>query len=64
MDAVMKRASFLDTVRTVLWAMIGIRRRSAHDQANIRPLHVVILGIVFVVLFVLALRLIVSAVVS
>ena len=63
MERVMK-ASFLDTVKTVLWGMIGIRRKAAHEQANIRPLHVIVLAIVFVILFVLTLRFIVSVVVS
>ena len=64
MQSVMKQASFLDTVKTVLWAMIGIRSKSAHEQAKIRPAHVVILAIAFVILFVLTLRFVVSLVVS
>ena len=64
MENVMKQASFLDTVRTVLWAMIGIRRKSAHEQANIRPAHVIIMAVIFVVLFILTLRFIVSLVLS
>ena len=64
MELLMKQASFLDTVRTVLWAMIGIRRKSAHEQANIRPAHVVIMAVIFVVLFILTLRFIVSLVLS
>jgi hypothetical protein len=63
MEGAMK-ASFLDTVKTVLWAMIGIRNKSAHEQANIRPHHVIILAVVFVVLFILTLRFIVGLVVS
>ena len=64
MEGAMKHASFLDTVRTVLWAMIGIRRKSAHEQANIRPAHVIIMAVIFVVLFILTLRFIVSLVLS
>ncbi len=64
MQSVMKQASFLDTVKTVLWAMIGIRSKAAHEQARIRPVHVVVLAIVFVILFVLTLRFVVSLVVS
>lgn len=60
----MKQASFLDTVKTVLWGMAGIRRRADHERARVKPAHVVILGIVFVVLFILTLRFIVSLVVS
>jgi hypothetical protein len=64
MEGVMKQSSFLDTVRTVLWAMIGIRKRSAHDEARIRPAHVIILAVVFVIIFILTLRFIVGVVVS
>jgi hypothetical protein len=60
----MKQASFLDTVKTVLWGMIGIRRRDDHERANIRPVHVIVLGFIFLVLFILTLRFVVSLVVS
>ena len=63
MEGVMK-ASFLDTVKTVLWAAIGIRRRTSHDQAKINPVHVAILGVIFAVLFVLTLVTIVRIVTS
>jgi hypothetical protein len=64
MEGVMKQASFLDTVKTVLWAMIGIRKRSAHDEANIRPTHVIIVAVIFVIVFILTLRFIVGVIVS
>ena len=64
MELLMKQASFLDTVRTVLWAMIGIRRKAAHDSARVRPVHIVIAAIVFVVLFILAIRTLVYFVTS
>ena len=54
----------MDTVRTVLWAMIGIRKQSAHDQAKIRPAHLIIMAVIFVVVFILTLRFIVGVVVS
>jgi len=60
----MKQASFLDTVKTVLWGMIGIRRKADHERASINPVHVVVMGVVFVILFILTLRFIVSLVVS
>jgi hypothetical protein len=63
MQAVMK-ASFLDTVKTILWAAIGIRRRSAAEQAKINPVHVIVAAIVFVVLFIFTLRTIVRIVTS
>ncbi|HZO00580.1 MAG TPA: DUF2970 domain-containing protein [Burkholderiales bacterium] len=60
----MKQASFVDTVKTVLWGMIGIRRKADHERASINPVHVVVMGVVFVILFILTLRFIVSLVVS
>ena len=63
MEGAMK-ASFLDTVKTVLWGAIGIRRRSSHDEAKINPVHVVILGVIFAVLFVLTLVTVVRVVTS
>jgi hypothetical protein len=59
-----KPASFLDTVKTVLWGMIGIRRKADHERASINPLHVIVMGVVFVILFILTLRFIVGLVVS
>ena len=60
----MKQASFLDTVKTVLWGMIGIRRRADHERANLRPVHIVVLGFIFLILFILTLRWVVSLLVS
>jgi len=57
-------ASFLDTVKTVLFGFIGIRKREAHDQAQINPLHLVIAAVLFVVLFIFTIRTIVRIVVS
>jgi hypothetical protein len=54
----------IDTLKTVLWGAIGIRRRTAHDQAKINPVHVAIIGVVFAVLFVVTLVTIVRIVTS
>ena len=64
MESVMKDASFLDTVKTVVFGFIGVRRKSDHEAARIKPAHVVILGIILAVLFVLTLRTIVGIVTS
>jgi hypothetical protein len=63
MESVMK-ASFLDTVKTVLWAAIGIRRKSAHESAKLNPVHLIIAAVLFVVLFIFTLRMIVRIVTS
>lgn len=60
----MKRASFLDTVKTVLYGAIGVRRRADHERARLDPVHLVVIAVLFVVLFVLALRTIVGMIVS
>jgi len=54
----------IDTVKTVLWGAIGIRRRSSHDQAKINPVHVIAMGLIGAVLFVLTLVTIVRIVTS
>jgi hypothetical protein len=63
MESAMK-ASFLDTLKTILWGAIGIRRKSAHEQAKINPVHVIIAAVIFVVLFIFTLRTIVGIVTS
>jgi hypothetical protein len=55
MEVAMKQASFLDVVKTVLSGFIGIRRKSAHDQAKITPAQVIVVAITAVVLFILTL---------
>jgi hypothetical protein len=62
MEEAMKQASFLDTVKTVLAGFVGIRRRADHESARIRPAHVIVIAIVFVVLFIVTLRTIVGIV--
>jgi Protein of unknown function (DUF2970) len=60
----MKQASFLDTVKTVLWGMIGIRRKADHERSSLNPVHVIIIAVIFVALFILTIRFVVSLVVS
>ena len=40
-------ASFLRTVRTVAWAFLGLRRRAGHDEdfQKVKPVHVIVVGI-------------------
>lgn len=54
----------IDTLKTVLWGAIGIRRKSSHERAKVNPVHVIVMAVVFVVLFIFALRTIVRIVVS
>ena len=64
MEAVVKRTSFLDTVRTVLWGMIGIRRKADHEKAPLNPVHLIIVAVIAVVLFILTLVTVVRIVTS
>ena len=64
MEALMKRSSFLGTVKTVLWGMAGIRRKSDHEQTPLNPVHLAIAAVLFVVLFILTLVTIVRVVTS
>ena len=64
MALAMKPASFLDTVKTVLFGFIGVRKRADHERAQLNPVHVIIIAVLFVVLFVVTIRTIVRIVVS
>lgn len=50
-------ASFWRSVRTVAWGFLGIRKKSGYqdDLAHVNPFHVILVGIVGALLFVLAL---------
>ena len=54
----------IDTVKTVLYGFIGIRRKADHERAELNPVHVVIAAVVLVALFVLTLVAIVRIVVG
>jgi hypothetical protein len=54
----------MELIKTVLYGAIGIRRKSDHERAPLRPAHLVVAAIVFVVLFILTLRTIVHLVTS
>jgi hypothetical protein len=64
MEVAMKPASFLDTVKVVLFGAIGIRRRADHERTQLNPKHLIILAVLFVLLFIFAIRTIVRIVVS
>lgn len=50
-------AGMLDTLKTVLAGMLGVRGKADHESASasLNPLHVIIAGVVVAVLFVLTL---------
>ena len=60
------RPGFLDVVKTVLFGAMGIRRRADHDRQTqpVKPVYLIVGGVVFAALFVLTLITIVRIVVS
>lgn len=50
-----RRAGMLDVAKTVLYGLIGIRRKADHEGVQIRPLQVIVAAIVLVALFIFTL---------
>lgn len=60
-QAVVRRASFLQTLSAVLWSFFGVRKGRDHDadMAQLNPVHVIVTGVLAGVAFVLSLVLLV-----
>jgi hypothetical protein len=54
----------METVKTVLWGMIGIRRKADHEKAPLNPVHLVIVAVLAVALFIVTLVTVVRVVTS
>jgi len=54
----------METIKTVLYGFVGVRRKDDHEKAALNPLHVILAGIVLAVIFVLTLVTIVRIVTS
>ena len=54
----------MEAIKTVLAGAVGIRRRSAHEHAKIRPAQIIVVAIVFVALFILGIRTLVHFITS
>ena len=61
-----RKGSFLRTVKAVLWSFIGLRSRAEFnkDAAQLNPIHLIAVGLVLGLLFVLGLLALVTWVVS
>lgn len=61
-----KKFAFLATVSAVLWAFLGVRRRSDYqkDIDRLNPLHLMAVGVIGAVLFVVGLMVLVNWVVA
>jgi hypothetical protein len=56
-----KSSSILSAFKAVAWSFLGIRTRSGYDsdRINLKPIHVILAGLILAFLFVLTLILIV-----
>jgi hypothetical protein len=65
-DATKRKASFLATMKAVLWSFLGIRKKSAYEQdaAQLNPVHVIIAGVIGALIFIATLVIIVKSVVG
>ena len=54
----------MQTIGAVMWSFFGVRKGSAHDAdiARLNPVHVILVGLVMGVLFVLSLVTLVSVI--
>jgi uncharacterized membrane protein YidH (DUF202 family) len=60
-----RKFAFLDTVSAVLWAFLGVRRRADYqrDIDKLNPLHIMAVGLVLALVFVIGLIVLVNWVV-
>lgn len=61
-----RKGSLTDTVKAVLWGFLGVRRQSDYqrDVARLNPIHLMVVGVVLALVFVVTLILIVHWVVG
>ena len=61
-----RKLNFFHTLKAISWAMFGVRKGSGYqeDMAKLNPVHLVIAGLLFGVIFVTSLVTIVGWVVS
>lgn len=65
-EGTQRKLNFAQTVKAVLWAMFGVRKRAGlkEDTAKLNPVYVILTGVLFGVVFVTALVVLVQWVVS
>jgi hypothetical protein len=54
----------MEVIKMVLSGALGIRRKSAHERAKVRPAQLAIAAVAFLVLFIVAIRTVVHLVTS
>ncbi len=65
-DASKRKMSFGATLKAILWAFFGVRKKSGYenDAAQLNPVYLIIAGLIAAVVFVVTLLLIVKSVVA
>ncbi len=65
-EAATRKGSFLQTVKAVGWSFFGVRKSADHqkDLEHLNPVHVIVIGLLAGVAFVVVLLLIVRWVVA
>jgi len=60
------KASFLYTLKGVLWAMLGVRRGDGYDEdvKKIKPAQAIFVGVIMVIAFIMTLYFVVSLVIG
>ena len=66
MPPTQRRASFVQTVKAVLWSFFGVRKKAEYekDAAQLNPVHVLIAGVIGAIIFIAILLTIVHFVVA
>jgi len=65
-ETVKRKLNFFQTLKAILWAMFGVRKGSGlkDDIAKLNPVHVILAGLLFGILFVVSLVVLAQVIVS
>jgi len=65
-DSVQRKLNFFQTLKAVLWAMFGVRKQAGlkNDTANLNPVHIILAGLLFGIVFVVLLVFLVQVIVG
>ncbi len=61
-----EKASFFYTLKSVMWAMMGVRKGEGYDKdvQKIKPKQAIFVGIIMVIVFIMTLYFVVSLVIG
>ena len=61
-----RKLNFLQTLKAISWAMFGVRKGKGYEEdiAKLNPVHLIVAGLLFGVIFVVSLVLIVKVAVA